>query len=125
MNSNTEISKLEYDLDEYFKKSKARNKQSELKSKLTFFNSFCYTSKVIDGDVDDYKQNLQDLDDNYENVTEDVNTSEITKNYGQSALKNHVSIKFIEELQQGFDDSKIEEVKLESKKLAKNLMIIK
>ncbi|KAI5966958.1 uncharacterized protein KGF55_000367 [Candida pseudojiufengensis] len=222
MDSNTEISKLEFELDEISKKLSMSSKQSELKSKLTFLEDSVKTktneiqkikqkidddfkslmneeidfdhaesnyndkymelstevddqqkkvfsvqsemdslknskskinaakaeneskiaslndeiSKVID-DVDDYENIVQDLEDDYKNVMEDVNTFEVTKSYGQSAIdmaeKNQCCLlckrmfdnpalqKFIEELKQGFDESKINEVKSKADEIGKEL----
>ncbi|KAI5952728.1 RAD50 [Candida jiufengensis] len=228
MDSNTEISKLEFELDEISKKLSTSNKQSELRSKLTFLEDSVKTkneeivktlqklnddyklligedieielaeakyndkfselstdvddqqkkvfsvqseleslkssrvkidndrsendakisslkdeiTKVIDDDnVDAYESIVQELEDDYRNVTEDVNTFEVTKSYGQSAIdmaeKNKCCLlckrmfdnpalkKFIEELKQGFDESKIQEVKSRADEIGKELNEVK
>lgn len=80
------------------------------------------TDVIQESEIDEYENILYDLEEDYRNVTEDVNTSEVTKSYGKSALemaeKNKCCLlckrmfddpalqKFVKELKQGFDEEK-------------------
>lgn len=95
------------------------------------------TEVIQESEIDEYENILRDLEEDYRNVTEDVNTSEVTKSYGKSALemaeKNKCCLlckrvfddpaltKFIAELKQGFDEEKIQEVKRNAEEIGKEL----
>ncbi|KAI3402893.2 RAD50 [Candida oxycetoniae] len=82
---------------------------------------------IPEDSINDYETIVQDLEEDYRNVMEDVNTSEVTKSYGTSALevaeKNNCCLlckrafskseleDFLKNLRMGFDEKKIEEVK--------------
>ncbi|KAI5968406.1 RAD50 [Candida margitis] len=99
------------------------------------------TEVIQETEIDEYESILRDLEEDYRNVTEDVNTSEVTKSYGKSALemaeKNKCCLlckrmfddpalqKFINELKQGFDEEKIREVKKNAEEIGKELDAIK
>lgn len=95
------------------------------------------TDVIQESEIDEYENILYDLEEDYRNVTEDVNTSEVTKSYGKSALemaeKNKCCLlckrmfddpalqKFVKELKQGFDEEKIREVKRNAEEIGKEL----
>ncbi|CCG25523.1 Rad50 DNA double-strand break repair factor [Candida orthopsilosis Co 90-125] len=95
------------------------------------------TEVIQESEIDEYENILRDLEEDYRNVTEDVNTSEVTKSYGKSALemaeKNKCCLlckrmfddpaltKFIAELRQGFDEEKIRKVKRNAEEIGKEL----
>ena len=132
---------------------KAYGIQSEIdslkSSRQAILNSISHNSSKIDSlkaeitaviqesEIDEYEKILEELEEDYRNVTEDVNTSEVTKSYGKSALemaeKNKCCLlckrmfddpalqKFIKELKQGFDEEKIREVKRNAEEIGKEL----
>ncbi|KAI5963397.1 RAD50 [Candida theae] len=109
--------------------SQNSNKIDALKSKIM--------EVIQESEIDEYESILRDLEEDYRNVTEDVNTSEVTKSYGKSALemaeKNKCCLlckrmfddpalqKFIKEVKQGFDEEKINEVKKNAEEIGKEL----
>ncbi|CAK9439043.1 uncharacterized protein LODBEIA_P32670 [Lodderomyces beijingensis] len=95
------------------------------------------TAVISEEEMQDYENFVQELEDDYRTVMEDVSTSEVTKSYGNFALevaeKNNCCLLckrlfdkpelqgFIEEVKRSFDEAKIQEVKARASEIEKDL----
>lgn len=228
METNSEISKLEFSLDELAKKVSTSNKQSELRSKVTFLEDSvksknaeisriisvitdnyqevvgskldidvgdsllnqkishlqikhedqqkkvmsleseleinkktlesilknakdnsakleslkaAITTVIEEDEIDEYESIVQELEENYRDVLEDVNTAEVTKDFKGSAIQMAEKSKccllckrlfeeggldvFIKDLKQSVDESKIQEIKSRAVEIKNDLDSVK
>ena len=148
---NEKLVQLTLDMEEQQRKvfSLESELESEKRSREAIFQSRDENNKktkqlklellevIQEDEINDYETVVENLEDDYRNVMEDVNTAEVTKKYGDSAMevakKNNCCLlckrtfnkdeleRFIEDLRRGFDEKKTQEVKMSANEIGKEL----
>ncbi|RLV90241.1 DNA repair protein RAD50 [Spathaspora sp. JA1] len=118
------------------------NKKSELENSTKMNNLRDKITRVIEDDeIENYETVVEELEENYRSVMEDVNTSEVTKHFNVTAISiaeknNHCLLckrsfegdslqKFIAELKLAVDEKKIKEIQNQSIEIKKELDDVK
>ncbi|RCK57838.1 DNA repair protein RAD50 [Candida viswanathii] len=99
------------------------------------------TSVIEEDEIDEYESVVQELEDNYRDVLEDVNTAEVTKDFKGSAIQMAEKSKccllckrlfeegglevFIKDLKQSVDENKIQEIKSKAAEIKNELDSVK
>ena len=99
------------------------------------------TTVIEEDEIDEYESIVQELEENYRDVLEDVNTAEVTKDFKGSAIQMAEKSKccllckrlfeeggldvFIKDLKQSVDESKIQEIKSRAVEIKNDLDSVK
>ncbi|CAI5758713.1 unnamed protein product [Candida verbasci] len=131
------VMSLKGDLESNKKTIKSINKEHE-ENENKFESLKQEITKIIEeSEIEDYENIVQDLEESFRNVQEDLNTSEVTKDFKNSALelanKSKCCLlckrsfdsdgleKFIIELRKSVDETKIQEIKNQANDIKKEL----